>query len=321
MLDDTGSVIATASEINGLFKLDIVEANSRVFEVSCKGNESKDNQGSHELRHRGLGHANRISVKLLHEGLVTGVSFVRNDNKSNCVACATGKLPRKTFKQNKKRASRTLELLHMDLCGPFRVATPNGAKYCLCILDDYSRMRFIYFLKSKEETSENIMDFKVMVENKLDGRIKAVQTDNGTEFCKAILEKFFTQHGICHQRSAPRNPEMNGRIERLNRTLGEAARSMMLDAGCMEYLWGEAFHTAVYLKNRLPHKALPGYTPYELWFGKKPGLSYLRVFGCEAYSHVPKECRNKLQAKAKKIMLDILKMVHIGCLIQTVQLI
>ena len=146
------------------------------------------------------------------------------------------------------------------------------------------------------------MDFKVKVENETGCKIKSVRTDNGTEFCNDILREYFIKNGIRHQLTVPYNPEMNSRVERLHRTLVEMARTMLLEANCQEYLWAEAINTASYVKNRLPHKALPGVTPNELWFGSKPDLSNLKAFGCRAFSDVPQQFRKKTQCKAREFM-------------------
>ena len=91
--------------------------------------------------------------------------------------------------------------------------------------------------------------------------------------------------------------------ERLNRTLVESARSMFLDAKLPKHYWVEAVSTAAYLKNRCPTKAVHGKTPYEAWQGEKPRVDHLRVFGCDAYAHIPKDERRKLDTKARKCVL------------------
>ena len=88
--------------------------------------------------------------------------------------------------------------------------------------------------------------------------------------------------------------------ERMNRTLMEKARSMLSGTGLGQEFWAEAVETACYLVNRSPSSALEDKTPHEVWTGKKPSLSHLRVFGCDAYVHVPKEKRTKLDNKSKR---------------------
>ena len=101
----------------------------------------------------------------------------------------------------------------------------------------------------------------------------------------------------------PKTPQQNGVAERLNRTMVETTRSMLIDAKLPYRFWAEALSTAVYLRNRSPIKAVDGITPSEAWTGKKPDVAHMRVFGCEAYAHIPKDERRKLDPKARKSIL------------------
>ena len=115
------------------------------------------------------------------------------------------------------------------------------------------------------------------------------------------FEAYLTSRGIKHQLTIPYSPEQNGVAERLNRTLMESARAMMSHANLPNSFWAEAVATAVYLRNRSESSALKeDMTPYEKWYGRKPDVSHLRVFGCIAYSHIPDSRRRKLDKKAQK---------------------
>ncbi|GJX96155.1 retrovirus-related pol polyprotein from transposon TNT 1-94 [Tanacetum coccineum] len=110
-----------------------------------------------------------------------------------------------------------LNLLHMDLCGPMRVASINGKKYILVIVDDYSRYTWTLFLRSKDETLEVLKDFLTMIQRNLQAPVISIRTDRGTEFLNKTLNAFFKEEGIEHQTSTPRTPEQNGVVERRNR--------------------------------------------------------------------------------------------------------
>ncbi len=97
-----------------------------------------------------------------------------------------------------------------------------------------------------------------------------------------------------------KTPEQNGVAERLNRTLVEMVRSMLIDANLSHKFWAEALSTAAYLKNRSPSRGLERITPVEALTKRKPKVDHLRIFGCDAYVHIPKDERNKLDSKAKK---------------------
>ena len=111
------------------------------------------------------------------------------------------------------------------------------------------------------------------------------------------------REGIRHEYTVPKTPEQNGVAERMNRTLVESLRSMLSDAKLPHKFWAEALATAVYLRNRSPTKPVTGMTPFEAWTGKKPNVKHLRIFGCTAYAHIPKDERQKLDSKSRKCIL------------------
>eukprot|EP00253_Pinus_taeda_P018317 PITA_18317 len=131
-------------------------------------------------------------------------------------------------------------------------------------------------------------------------KIKVLRTDNGGDFCSKEFEEFCKKSGIARHRTTPYTPQKNGVEERMNKTLMERARSMLSGAKLGQEFWVEAMETTCYLVNRSPSSALEYKTPQEVWTGNKPSLSHLRVFGCDAYVHVPKEKRTKLDTKSKK---------------------
>ena len=113
-------------------------------------------------------------------------------------------------------------------------------------------------------------------------------------------QSFLADLGIAHRTSIAYQPEQNGMIERLNRTLAECAESMRYNAGLSEEFWSFAIN-AVHLINRRPHSALEGHkTPFKAWFGHAPHLDYLKVFGCVAYAHLPNQLHHKLDARSAK---------------------
>ncbi|GKA36053.1 retrovirus-related pol polyprotein from transposon TNT 1-94 [Tanacetum coccineum] len=134
-----------------------------------------------------------------------------------------------------------LNLLHMDLCGPMRVASINGKKYILVIVDDYSRYTWTIFLRSKDETPEVLKDFLTMIQRNLQAQVITIRTDKGTEFLNKTLHAYFKEEGIENQTSTPRTPKQNGVVERRNRTLVEAARTMLSASKLPLSFWAEAF--------------------------------------------------------------------------------
>ncbi|GJT62637.1 putative ribonuclease H-like domain-containing protein [Tanacetum coccineum] len=176
--------------------------------------------------------------------------------------------------------SHSLQLLHMDLFGPTSVRSLNHKTYCLVITDDFSRFSWVFFLRTKDETSAILKDFIRQIENQLNQKVKTIRSDNGTEFKNKEVIEFCGIKGIKREYSNARTPQQNGVAERKNRTLIEAARTMLADSFLPNTFWAEAVSTACYVLNRVlvtkPHNK----TPYELLTGKIPIISYIRPFGC-----------------------------------------
>nr|GFA37987.1 putative ribonuclease H-like domain-containing protein [Tanacetum cinerariifolium] len=114
-----------------------------------------------------------------------------------------------------------------------RVASINGKRYVLVIVNDYSRYTWTHFLRSKDETPEVLIDFLRLVQRGLQAQVRVVRTDKGTKFMNQALHAYFPAEGIQHQTSVARTPEQNGVVERRNRTLVEAARTMLSAAKSM----------------------------------------------------------------------------------------
>ncbi|GKD16617.1 retrovirus-related pol polyprotein from transposon TNT 1-94, partial [Tanacetum coccineum] len=120
-----------------------------------------------------------------------------------------------------------LELRHMDLCGTMRVESINGKKYVLVIVDDYSRYTWTHFLRSKDETPGVLIDFLTLVQRGLHAHVTIVRTNKGTKFLNKTLHAYFAKEGIRYETSTARTPEQNSVVERRNRTLVKAARTML----------------------------------------------------------------------------------------------
>ena len=107
-------------------------------------------------------------------------------------------------------SKRPLELLHLDLFGPPSFDSLGGRKYCLVIVDDYSRYTWVYFFKRKSETQQTVIDFANEAQRQHNAKILTIRSDNGTEFKNYTLDEFLSDEGIKHQYSAPYTPQQNG---------------------------------------------------------------------------------------------------------------
>ncbi|GJR22549.1 retrovirus-related pol polyprotein from transposon TNT 1-94 [Tanacetum coccineum] len=218
------------------------------------------------LWHRRLSHLNFDYITLLSKkDVVTGLPKLKYVKDQLCSSCEMSKAKRSSFKTKAVPSSKgRLNLLHMDLCGPMRVASINGKKYILVIVDDYSRYTWTLFLRSKDETPEVLKDFLTMIQRNLQAQVITVRTDRGTEFLNKTLHAYFKEEGIEHQTSTPRTPEQNGVVERRNRTLVEAARTMLSASKLPLSFWAEAVATACYTQNRSIIISTHGKTAYHI---------------------------------------------------------
>ncbi|GJS17949.1 retrovirus-related pol polyprotein from transposon TNT 1-94 [Tanacetum coccineum] len=200
------------------------------------------------LWHLRLSHLNFDYINLLSKkDVVIGLPKPKYVKDQLCFSCEVSKAKRSSFKSKSIPSLKGwLNLLHMDLCGPMRVASINGKRYILEIVNDYSRYTWTLFLRSKDETSEILKAFPTMIQRNLQAPVISVRTDRGTEFLNKTLNAFFKEEGIEHQTSTPRTPEQNGVVERRNRTLVEAARTILLASKLPLFFWAKAIATACY---------------------------------------------------------------------------
>ncbi|GJV18558.1 retrovirus-related pol polyprotein from transposon TNT 1-94 [Tanacetum coccineum] len=199
---------------------------------------------------------------------------------------------------NLKPQQEKLYLLHMDLCGPMRVASVNGKKYILVIVNDYSRFTWVKCLRSKDEAPDFIIKFLKMIQVRLKVPIRQIITNNGTEFVNQTLREYYEKVGISYETSVARSPQQNGVVERRNRTLIKAARTMLIYAKAPLFLWAEAVATACYTQNRSIVRLHHSKTPYDILHDKLPDLSFFYVFGALYYPTNNSENLGKLQPKA-----------------------
>lgn len=136
----------------------------------------------------------------------------------NCVTCAKGKQSRKPFPNEVARATKLLELIHTDLCGPMSVSSLGGAKYYISFVDDYSRKVFVYPIRTKSQALNKFIVFETLVEKQTGLKIKMVRSDNGYEYCSQRFIEYLSKNGITHQKSSPYTPQQDGVTERMNRT-------------------------------------------------------------------------------------------------------
>ncbi|GJZ03660.1 retrotransposon protein, putative, ty1-copia subclass [Tanacetum coccineum] len=193
----------------------------------------------------------------------------------------SGKMARKPYTHQVERAKDLLGLIQTDVCGPFKIMSRQRASYFVTFTDDFSRYGYVYLLKHKHEVFETFKVFQKEVENQLGKTIKSLRSDRGGEYMSQEFLDHLKDHGIIAHRTPPYTPQHNGVSERRNRTLLDMVRSMMSQTTLPKSFWDYALETAARILNMVPTKKVEK-TPYEVWHGQAPKLSYLKVWGCEA---------------------------------------
>ncbi|GJY36751.1 putative ribonuclease H-like domain-containing protein, partial [Tanacetum coccineum] len=251
--------------------------------------------------HRRMAHVNFKTInKLAKGGLVDGLPLKVFTNEHNCVACNKGKQHKASYKHISavRLITETLQLLHMDLFGPTNIRSIDQKYYSLVVTDDFSRFSWTFFLGTKDETFYVLKEFIALIENQLNKKVKGIRCDNGTEFKNAKLIELCGEKGIKRDYSNPRTPQQNGVAERKNRTLIEAARTMLADSKLPTMFWTEAVCTACYVLNRVSITNPHNKTPYELISGKVPQISHLKPFGCQVTILNTSDYLGKFEGKA-----------------------
>ncbi|KAJ9541966.1 hypothetical protein OSB04_028472 [Centaurea solstitialis] len=206
-------------------------------------------------------------------------------------------MTKQPFNKENERATDLLEIIHTDVCGPFSHVARGGYRYFITFTDDFSRYGYVYLMRHKSESFEIFREFQNEVQNQLGRKIKFLRSDRGGEYLSDEFDNHLMECGIVSQLTPPYTPQMNGVSERRNRTLLDMVRSMMCHSTLPMSFWGHALKTAAHILNRAPTKSVEK-TPYELWKGKKPNISFLRIWGCEVY--VKRPTSEKLKPKSDK---------------------
>jgi transposase InsO family protein len=178
----------------------------------------------HRQAHVGMNNLN----KLLKGEHILGLTNVHFGKNRICSACQAGKqvgAPHPA--KNVLTTTRTLELLHIDIFGPVAYVSIGGNKYGFVIVDDYSWYNWVFFMMDKSKVHEIFKKFATGAQNEFDVKIKRVRSDNGTGFKNTNIEEYLDEEGIGRELSVPYTPQQNGIVERKNRTLIEAAITML----------------------------------------------------------------------------------------------
>ena len=281
----------SAQLINGLY---ILNLDTPIYNINTKRFKSNDLNPTY-LWHCRLGHINENRISKLHkDGFLDSFDF---ESYEVCESCLLGKMTKAPFSRHSERASDLLGLIHTDVCGPISSLARGGFHYFITFTDDFSRYGYVYLMKHKSESFEKFKEFKNEVQNQLGKSIKTLRSDRGGEYLSQEFDDYLKECGIISQLTPPATPQWNGVSERRNRTLLDMVRSMMSQADLPISFWGHTLETTAFTLNCVPSKSIQK-TPYEIWIGKRPSLSFMKIWGYEAY--VKRLASDKLGPKSDK---------------------
>lgn len=243
----TSTVLATATQRDGLYTLDVADKSN----PSLPSSPEISLMTSLSIWHQRLAHVHPTGIKSMAErGIVKGINIGEDDISDKCVGCVLGKSHRAPIpKVRKSFSTQLLQLVHSDVLGPVEVPSLGGARYFVSFIDDFSKWTVVYTMTHKSKVLDCFKDYKALAEKHTSKNLqrirvheyhnpesaqtedplllKALRSDNGGEYLSSDFKSFLVEHGIQHQLTVTHTPQQNGVAERMNRTLLNLVRSML----------------------------------------------------------------------------------------------
>ena len=289
-----GQTMATIPRANGLYRL----VNPNKGNPSEHANVAAGKMSISEA-HRKLGHISHTAIKhAISSGRIIGIELDMDSKPEFCEACVKAKSSKEPFpKKSDTRATKYGEQVHWDLWGPASVKSLNGNYYVAARTDDHTRENRLYFQPKKSDTIKSYKRDEALIETQSGNRIKFSRSDRGGEFLSKEMIDHQDAKGTLRELTVHDSPPQNGVSERGMRTRAELARALLIASGLPRFLWEEAMKHVEWVKERSPHSALDGKTPYEMKHQKVPHLEGIHEFGAAAYVKDLKA--GKLDARAQ----------------------
>jgi Reverse transcriptase (RNA-dependent DNA polymerase) len=293
--------VEIASLVNGLYTVNLLkDVIMGIHQV-----EDPDTQAL-KLIHERAGHISAQKLAALvrknasEDSIGKNSELIKNVAKFECTACAVGKAHKMPFSSEKRniKAQDILYRIHCDISGPIVPSLVDNNRYLSILVDEYSGMIFAHTSQTKSDTPNFLINQLKKLENITGKKLKHFHSDGGGEYRQTDLLNHLKENGVCVTYSTPHTPQHNGMAERAFRTIFNLTRSMLKGAGMPSCLWDKAALAAIYTYNRVMIQNHKEKTPYELFFGAKPLVSHLRVFGCDIEVY-EEGYRTKLEDKAR----------------------
>ena len=247
------------------------------------------------LWHHRLGHLPVTKLRRVIPHIPPSVSF-------QCETCQLGKHCRSSFPSSQSPSSQGLfDLLHVDVWGPSRIPNRSQCRYYLVIVDDFSRLSWVFLLKDRSQGPVILKSLIAEIKTQFDVCVKIVRTDNALEFKSKDLLQFYSGNGIQPQFTCPHTSQQNGVAERKHRQILNVARCLMIQSNMPASYWGDAVLTAGFLINRMPSSSVEDQIPIQILHPEAPLFPIPpKVFGCVCFVHKLGPDRDKLAAQSIK---------------------
>ena len=249
----------------------------------------------HRLAHTSYHIIDNMRKLQTAEGFSPGIHYGPNPQ---CLNCPYGKQTRAPFRKVEKLPNHIGDLIVSDICGPFEPSIGNY-RYFITWIETKTRFATIDFIKNKESSTitTSFRNYTAWLLRQKSANVKRIRSDNGGEYTGKEFQDICAKSGIIHETTSPHTPEHNGIAERYNRTLQDGALTLRHDAGLSGRFWVSAIHTVNFVKNRVLHSRL-GISPYQAFWGTKPKVDWLRIYGSKCWALIPKSTRLKNQYKS-----------------------
>ena len=299
-----GVIVFQAHRVGRLYFLSTLNGLSVAdMKSNLQANKKKASIVSKTTWHHRMGHP---SSQILEKNYVIQDLVGRSEKEEFCETCVTGKLRRRKF-TGSKGANKAVEVLgrvHSDIMGPLQPVSITNKRFIITFVDEATRHVSAVAMHKKSDALLEFKRFKARSELMHGKKIKQFQTDRGTEYLCREFQEFLDQHGIVHRKTVEYSPQQHGIAEKMNLSLANIMRCLLIRAGVSLGFWEEALKTACHLKNRWPSRSLDFKIPLEKWRGRKlekDDYNHLRVFGCQAWAWIPKQKREgKLAPRAQE---------------------
>ncbi|KAJ4700914.1 Retrovirus-related Pol polyprotein from transposon TNT 1-94 [Melia azedarach] len=301
---ESGKTIGCAWAYDGLYIINNKSASGQAQNVSSDLVSVRQSR-NHEIMlwHFRLGHPSFPYLKMLFPSLFKDTNL----ELLHCEVCQLSKQSRVSYSPQSYQSTVPFSLIHSDLWGPSKISNINGAKWFITLIDDHTRISWVYLMKDKTEVRNIFKSFHSMIQTQFKTQIQILRSDNGTKYINSILGAYLSENGIIHQKSCWDTPQQNGVAERKNRHLLEVARSLLFISNVPKFFWGEAILTATYLINRLPSRVLKFQTPVTVLKATYPNIRIInslppKVFGCSVFVYIHNQGQSKLDPRAIKCL-------------------